>query len=263
MNLKGFSGCKVELIDGKVLKTSSSSSYNARLTKQGEKQKRFSSELGFLSAPKVHKINKDSFLMEYINGEDFVSFLSKSSGKEIKKFANDISSYVFESFSKCENKVIEKSIIQNKIEEIYKKTNFLPLLQFIEIIPKKIEIPVGVSHGDLTLSNIIFQKNKLILIDFLDGFIETPLIDIAKLRQDTYYKWSLDLYQKSYDKNKVNISLDYLDELLNIKFSTIPSYKNFYLYFQFLNFARILPYAKELKKINYLRDNLSDIIIKL
>ncbi len=28
------------------------------------------------------------------------------------------------------------------------------------------------------------------MIDFLDSFIETPLMDIVKLRQDTKYNWS-------------------------------------------------------------------------
>ena len=46
-------------------------------------------------------------------------------------------------------------------------------------------IPVGTCHGDLTFSNILFNGNNYYLIDFLDSFIESPLLDIVKLRQDT------------------------------------------------------------------------------
>jgi hypothetical protein len=263
MNLKGFSGCEVELKNGKVIKTSPSFQYNDRLKKQRLKQSKFKSDLKYLSTPKVLSSAEDSFSMEYAAGKDFVSFLSESGKKEIDKFSEDIFSYVQESISFSETQEIDSKVIKNKILQIYDKKKILCLLKFIDLLPDKLEIPIGTCHGDLTLSNIIFQKNKLILIDFLDGFIETPLIDIAKLRQDTSYKWSLDLYQKSFDKNKINISLDYLDVRLHDSFLSIKSYKKYYLLFQFLNFARILPYTRKLKKINYLRGVLSDIVSKL
>jgi thiamine kinase-like enzyme len=65
-------------------------------------------------------------------------------------------------------------------------------------------IPVGICHGDLTLSNILFRGHVaptphtpdeelrrramassggewVILIDFLDNFVESPLADLAKV----------------------------------------------------------------------------------
>ncbi len=264
MNLKGFSGCGIELINGdRVKKISSSPKYNSRLKKQKEKQINFSSELPFLSSPKVFSSRKNSFEMEYIKGKDFISFLSEGSRSEIDDFANMITLYISEAIDNCNVKKIEKEIFEKKILEIYKKRKILTLIEFIEMLPDHIRIPVGSCHGDLTLSNVIFKKNKIVLIDFLDSYIETPLIDMAKIRQDTCYKWSLNLYEKKFDKNKIKISLDYLDSVMHKSFSKIPSYRKYYYYFQFINLARILPYAKGFKKINYLRDRLSDIITKI
>ena len=59
----------------------------------------------------------------------------------------------------------------------------------------------GKCHGDLTLSNIIINSDlkKIILIDFLKTFNESPLQDICKLIQD------LRLYWSSRRLNKTNI----------------------------------------------------------
>ena len=54
-------------------------------------------------------------------------------------------------------------------------------------------IPQTFCHGDLTFTNIIFNKNRLYYIDFLDCFIDSFLCDLIKLKQDLYYHWSLDV----------------------------------------------------------------------
>ena len=56
---------------------------------------------------------------------------------------------------------------------------------------KTLLFPAGDCHGDLTLSNIILSHSKgLLLIDFLNSFLESPLQDVAKIRQDLVYGWS-------------------------------------------------------------------------
>lgn len=66
-------------------------------------------------------------------------------------------------------------------------------------------MPVGVCHGDLTFSNILFNGNNYYLIDFLDSFIEAPLLDIVKIRQDSAHLWSQLMYTKSYDQIRLQI----------------------------------------------------------
>jgi hypothetical protein len=54
-----------------------------------------------------------------------------------------------------------------------------------------IVIPEGFCHGDLTFSNILVdgKSRRIAAFDFLDSFVESPLQDIAKIRQDTSYYW--------------------------------------------------------------------------
>lgn len=56
----------------------------------------------------------------------------------------------------------------------------------------QLDCPLGQTHGDLTFSNIIYNKNTttIWLIDFLTSFMQTPLIDVAKLIQEFKYQWS-------------------------------------------------------------------------
>ena len=96
------------------------------------------------------------------------------------------------------------------------------------------------------------------MIDFLDSFIESPITDIAKIRQDTKHKWSTFIYSKQYDKNKVQISLDYLDSKLDAMFRHFSFYR-YYKLFQFINLARILPYSQNQKTTNYLMKEICSI----
>ena len=72
-------------------------------------------------------------------------------------------------------------------------------------LSRAISIPIGFCHGDLTFSNIMFalDDNQVGLIDFLDSFIETPLIDLVKLRQDTHFHWTITRYPHLHDQGKI------------------------------------------------------------
>ena len=115
-----------------------------------------------------------------------------------------------------------------------------------------LRIPIGVCHGDLTFSNILFCGQQYCLIDFLDSFIETPLQDIVKLRQDSQYLWSCLMYQNPYDALRLKLISQYIDERLDKHFSQYDWYKENYEVMQLMNMLRILPYAKEKKVVDYL-----------
>lgn len=62
---------------------------------------------------------------------------------------------------------------------------------WLDRLPAELDVPLGPCHGDLTLSNLIFDPlSGVTLIDFLDTFLESPLQDVAKLKQDFVYGWS-------------------------------------------------------------------------
>ena len=162
---------------------------------------------------------------------------------------------------------ISKKILLDKyydtMEKITQNKSKLEFLSHIEkelqALPDRIQIPLGKCHGDLTFSNILFTDRKIILIDFLDNFIETPLQDIVKLRQDTKHLWSLRLYKKKYDGTKIEILLNYLDNLIDKHFSKYEFYRKYYFIFQKINLLRILPYAKDKQTFQYVANE----IIKL
>jgi thiamine kinase-like enzyme len=61
----------------------------------------------------------------------------------------------------------------------------------VDTLPAEMAFPIGPCHGDLTLSNLILDPVAgITLIDFLDTFLESPLQDVAKLKQDFVYGWS-------------------------------------------------------------------------
>lgn len=64
-------------------------------------------------------------------------------------------------------------------------------LRLVNKLPDELLFPIGPCHGDLTLSNVIFEVTSgVTLIDFLETYLETPLQDVAKLKQDFVYGWS-------------------------------------------------------------------------
>ena len=127
----------------------------------------------------------------------------------------------------------------------------------------EIDVPVGICHGDLTFSNILFANNsKYYLIDFLDSFIETPLQDIVKLRQDSQFGWSILMYLKKHDNIRVSMTLKYIDDKFNKHFQKYEFYKKHYNVLQLMNILRILPYAKTYEVKNYLIKTLNEILNK-
>lgn len=92
-----------------------------------------------------------------------------------------------------------------------------------------------------------FNGNNYYLIDFLDSFIESPIMDMVKLRQDTAYLWSPLMYTGSYDKTRLNIICNKVDSELDCCFKKYEWYRKYYHIFQLLNFLRILQYAHEEK----------------
>jgi len=106
----------------------------------------------------------------------------------------------------------------------------------------------------------MFKDNTYYLIDFLDSFINTPLMDIVKLRQDTKYNWS---YLLINDKKDFNISKKMLFDLDKNIVNHYNKYKFFtesYKLLQQMNFLRILQYAKNDNIILFLKITLKNLL---
>jgi tRNA A-37 threonylcarbamoyl transferase component Bud32 len=207
-NLKsGLSGCKLELLDNSSLrKYSSSMKYNSRLSFQIEKQKLFSNFiLKNIDTPKIYDINQNElyyFDMEYIHGESFYDYFMTSTIFDIEFVIQSLVEYFnfFSSNIRCIN--VQDQVLL-KLYSLQNKTNYKEYLSFLYSYVKNTEIivPKTFCHGDLTFANIIFHKNRLFFIDFLDSYIDSFYCDLVKLKQELYYFWNLRV------QNKMNLRM--------------------------------------------------------
>jgi hypothetical protein len=268
IKIKGHSNFEVKIIkyNNKYLIEKSSDLKNAdRLQRQIDKQILLYNEnfLDNVNVPKVIKKIKSEFkifyIMEYISfSENVIDFIYKGNCLKINWFYNQLINIVESYFRRCEIKRVNYKLLFNKLHSIQRnitnnklikadelKLVFNYLYENMEYISNQ-KIPIGICHGDLTFSNILVDNNRmqLYLIDFLDSFIESPLLDIVKIRQDTKYLWTLNLYNHNYDRNKTIIILNYLDRMIDKYFQKYDFYVNCYKYFQIINLLRVLQYSK-------------------
>ena len=279
IEVKGNSGCSINIVehDNKlaVHKSTFDSNYVQRLVAQANKQK--NAELtSNIEVPKIHNISiSDSsatIVMDYIHAKNFVDFIEQSPISAIDDFTKSIIAYIDNEINSSHEETMSSNVFTDKIYSIERnsRNNSFITNKTFDLIKEAsdafkqhgdINLPVGICHGDLTLSNILFSSNKYYLIDFLDSFIETPIQDIVKLRQDTSLLWSLQMYDKSYDKIRIKTVLDYIDEAINDHFSTTCEYyKSSYDYIQLINILRIVPYAKSHAVAEYLENTLTSLL---
>lgn len=248
--IQGNSQCALEIADNIVRKTSASADYSARLQQQVQKQRAFgeSNKLWFCRTPAVLAENWKGPLyqveMQYVSGMDFIEFITHASRDELELVANHVGRLVEQNIAASPTATVPFAALEEKMKSIAARCDSPALRLFDRFPARDLTLPVGVCHGDLTLSNILFCHTSMVLLDFLDNFVETPLQDMAKIRQDTCYFWSCQLYRQSYDQVRVNLALRFMDRTLDELFSRHDFYRNHYPIFQFVNLARILPYCQ-------------------
>lgn len=283
IEIKGHSGCQIDVVNENndifVYKSTGDSKYLNRLVLQAEKQ-RVAAEIAYphIRVPKIYDIDRTettvTVKMQYVYSKNFIEFFEQAGFEQIDYLIGAIKYFIEYEISQSNLQSVPASIFQNKFREIKQKCKANPLFEtdqrIISILTlsekifanlQDIQIPVGLCHGDLTFSNILFNGNNYYLIDFLDSFIETPLQDIVKIRQDTQYRWSQLMYTKQYDAVRLHIILDKIDHEINSYFNNkYPWYSEYYQIMQLMNILRILPYAHEEKVIEFLKDTLEDIL---
>jgi tRNA A-37 threonylcarbamoyl transferase component Bud32 len=190
----GLSGCRLELINDRILrKYSSSDDYNSRLLSQAHKQVLFSQRiLKNVDAPKVYDIQENYFDMEYVPGHTFSDFFSTASINDIE-FVIDTLFHYFDTCLSHFTSINISTSVNEKIKVLESKTSYKNYLLNIGALTVRYDIyvPKTFCHGDLTFTNVIFHKNRLFFIDFLDSYVDSFISDLVKLKQDLYYLWSI------------------------------------------------------------------------
>lgn len=267
---RGLSGCKLSIsADGKfVTKTSSDLNYNHRMLNQIKKQSEFNSmKIERMKCPAIIERAKNEegleyFTMEYVKGKDYLDFLNYSSPEEIDIFIESILKYL-EFLRSDEIKCTDlqfSEMCKSKLNSIEKDIPHKEFLNFIEnkiSSLKNIDVPMSFCHGDLTLSNILFSNKNVFLLDFLDSYIESWVIDLVKLKQDLFYFWS-------FLKDEEELNLRCVQSSLKIWKSIEKKYKKTvnseeFKVLEALNFLRIYPYAKR----NHEKSTIEKILKKL
>lgn len=277
--LVGQSGCDVELLsDPPVLfirKTSSSLDYDGRLTAQAVKQASFcaSNTLMGVAAPRLLRSGRLgerwSIDMQYCHYDNCIDFLQSASPSAVETLTERLLAIIDQSLRTAPVMTVPSSIVRDKCDVVCGKIltdRSLAAAHDVvrrsadlinELIPVSIRLPIGPCHGDMSLSNILIgPRSDVVLIDFLDVFIDTPLHDVVKLRQDTCHHWALLMYQRAFDAHRVKMSLRAIDERIVAHVSHADWYAELYLPFQVLNFMRILQYSRDERRTAWVMQTL-------
>lgn len=281
IDVKGHSGCRIEVKrEGRdlfVYKTSDDSAYLDRLVLQAKKQRAAAEpELQHVRVPKVHEIKRNastvSVKMDYVYSRNFVEFFEQAGFEQVNYLIDALIKYLEFEIAQSPLTMVRREIVTEKFENVKTKTLTNPYLannpdvkqilnkskKIFDELPDML-IPRGMCHGDLTFSNILFNGNNYYLIDFLDSFIESPLLDIVKLRQDTAWLWSQLMYTHPCDTIRLRIAFGKIDyELDNYFKGKYEWYTKYYHPLQLMNFLRILQYAHEPAVIDYLISTINE-----
>lgn len=280
LKMEGRSGCRLEVVNNGgvyyVRKFSKEASYNNRLLRQAAKQKYYfqAGMSPWFFTPEIlvaspEDANVTWFEMPYVHGQKYSEFFERASIVDIKNLALKFIQYFDQAFARARVEEVNISAIQDKIGSLRealltrKDVDAQPLawaLTFLEKMPAS-AIPIGTCHGDFTLSNMIFGDDRIYLVDFLDSFIESPIIDLVKLRQDTFFYWSL-LIENGLPENrrgKVVQVFNYLDAQIVKSVQQNVFVQQWYGYLQVFNLLRILPYVQKREEIELVEKGIKSI----
>lgn len=284
IEVKGHSGCQIDIVqEGNglyVYKATADPKYLERLALQAKKQQAAGqTKYQHIRIPEIVSLEQTAtetiVKMPYIYSKNFIEFFEQAGFEQIDYLINALTYYIDDEIAHSPVQKVSTSVFHTKMDEIKAKCSrnaiFEGDAETIELLscsekvfkslPEYVEIPVGVCHGDLTFSNILFNGNNYYLIDFLDNFIETPLQDICKLRQDTAYRWSQLMYTKKFDAVRLHIICDKIDKAIDEHFNgKYEWYRQYYHIMQLMNILRIFPYAKEQRVVDYLKTVISGLL---
>ena len=262
--LTGHSGCtlEVEERDGHlvVVKTAKDKAYGERLKKQHEKQKNFKS--GAFHAPTILDCgyNEDglfAFSMEYVNGLTLAEHFKGIKISSIKTIAQKFFTLIPEvyDFDPGAKKIFSAKLKElGQTAEIGGDEKFKASLGKLEAYAWEYCVS-GYCHGDMTLENIIWKNGDLYLIDFLDSFYDSWMVDVAKLLLDVECLWSYRHARKTDENLKIRLLI-----FKNIIWEKILSLKegrrllDTIYHMALINLLRIVPYTHDEHTLIYLTE---------
>lgn len=145
----------------------------------------------------IHE-DRAELLMPYVEGMTGHMFPVHATRHIGHTLSMSLSTLLYAELNDSREELISLSLFRSKLDAVAKSTDDGDLRALVvhasdqlASLPAQLPFPIGSCHGDLTLSNVILDPVAgVTLIDFLDTYLETPLQDVAKLKQDFVYGWS-------------------------------------------------------------------------
>lgn len=270
-NLGGHSGCKILLCEKSndevfVRKISSDKSYNNRLKVQAEKQKNYINPN--INVPKILQCGYTSenlfyFDMEYIQGITMSEYIKTIEIGKVRSICELIVNNIVN--INCGKNEVEESMFIKKIclleSQLTSHNN--PIIDNAIRLLKTHRWTRFIKtqcHGDLTLENIIVKDSQLYLIDFLDSFYDSWIMDISTLMQDVQTMWSY-RFEKQMDINIKLRLLVFRDILMDTVKNVSPADFIEVYYALLLKLIRIYPYTKDQETYDFLTDKTNSVIM--
>lgn len=273
LNLGGHSGCGIylmEMDDGSVFvrKTSKDPTYNDRLQAQCAKQRSFVGKQIYAPAvlnEGIDEAGRFYFDMEYIQGVTLAEYIKTM---EIGKIKGLVAMLVESLVPKMQEQTGDqdgiRACFQRKLEDLSRNLKDMDnshVAAAIQMLKGHDwgHIPPSACHGDLTLENIIVRNDRLYLIDFLDSFYDSWVLDMGTLLQDVQAMWSY-RRAKSVSMNTVLRLLVFRDLLLDAVRQMDPGYLAEIYYALLMKLVRIYPYTTDRLTLDFLDEKLEQVM---
>ena len=269
-DLGGHSGCNILLCEKEnnkvfVRKISSDKNYNKRLKMQAEKQASYSNPN--IKAPKVLETGYTDdglyyFDMEYSQGITMSEYIKTIEIGKVRSICESVVTNIVNMDN--DDGAVDENIFFNKIEDLKTKLgekHNSVIDEAITLLQKHCwrRFVKTQCHGDLTLENIIIKDNQLYLIDFLDSFYDSWIMDISTIMQDVQTMWSYRHDEEIEINTKLRL-LVFRDILMDtVKKVSPEDYIEVY-YALLLKLVRIFPYTKDEETYEFLNVKTKSII---
>ena len=189
-------------------------------------------------------------VMPYIQGMTGHMFPVYATRKSAQTLSSSLSTMLYSELSMSHEEVVSTSHFRDKLVSVSAATSDSDLKRLVDdcqdvldTFPAEMSYPMGPCHGDLTLSNLILNSAMdITLIDFLHTYLESPLQDVAKLKQDFVYGWS---FRKDSDALRLKAEIlcrhHFPEAIIQIE----RMYPAQIFLLTLLALARIAPYVKD------------------
>lgn len=267
----GHSGCRIflhkELSTGNffVRKVSGNAAYNRRLKKQFIKQKKF--QQSHLKVPAILSYGEMDglfyFDMEFIPGVNMARYIKDTSEHELDKLLAILFSTLDDAprtYQPDSHRIFMRKIVAlekqlpTEDSEISAGLSKLKMHDFSSI-------PLSPCCGDLTLENMIVHTNgELYMVDLMDSFFNSWMMDFSKLLMDLMFGWSYrDENEKSIPWMKLTLVRNRIVQfILSLEHGDTELQHIYHLVL--LHLLRIYPYAKDDKIKCFLRNSIKETI---